>query len=467
VLFAVALAFYVLSPLGRHYGDGPIFLSLAAHGETSHHMAFGVVLRVRELLGLPADGYLHAVSALGGALAVGLLAGALRRTWVAIAAGLTPVLWFFSTVIEVHSLQAAACVGVVLGARALARSTSPRRWLALAALMLVLPVFHPLTAVLWPALLLAQLRTQKARLRFATLAALVVIGFPLLLSALSAPLAELLANQESTLGSMAFGLVTHISNYGLPGPVDFANYTWNQIALTFGPLLALTAIELGLRIFRGARTAPGLGLEAGLALFSSIVVLELVGVRELGGYSISLLPYVVLTAGALVERLEKRWAQLLLVVLVASQGLAGHQMRAEYAGEMDDSTWGKSYSEQLAQHNVAAKDTIVLTVRYSRVFLLESEQGVLSWDLRYAFDAVPRRDRAVFLEKLMGQIQGYLNLGRILVIDKALLEDHVGCANVADLRVRLRETYDLTPLGELGFVVSEHGSPPPWTADPL
>lgn len=345
VLLLASGCVYGATQLDRLYGDGAALLAILAHAphgganwiHALHVPAARVLLQLSGSTS-PSQTLLW-LSSGGGAVMVAATFLLARRFGARVPEALlccallavTPTVWFFSTVIEVHALHGAVVAAAALVAAALPWR-HPRRdaWLAAAA---TLPIFasHQSGALLQPALALTALAAwQRVAGPASTRARAVAELAPPFAICLSIAIA---------LGR-AFGAEVSTIHAG-----GLAEFLWSvqhtpslaEVFAMWGPTLALLwGVALAPLAERTTRERHGLvALAAFAPLFGFFTLL---GVPERGAYAFGFLPFVTAIGARAITHMRVEPARRLLVLglaVVAQALLARSAVR-----DFDDGSWG-------------------------------------------------------------------------------------------------------------------------------
>ncbi len=441
-----SLAFYALTPLGRTFGDG-LDLGLAiADGSGSHHALFTVLGRGLCALGLDGGSAARLLSALGMALAVGVVAGAWgQRT--ALLAATSPVLWFFGTTAEVHGLHAFGAVAITAAAFA---SRGLRPWPRVGLVVVfsaLLPLFHPVLVGLAPLVWIAALPSGRWRSALTWLLLLLGPALAVFLAPVSQHLGWVAYLDTTTnIGDLGKALPARVREFGAPAAADYFDFAWEEIAQPFGVLALLGAIGIAVGLVR--RHPDALVWIA--VLTANAMAFAIIGMRELGGYPIGLLAIFAPAAAALLGWMRAglgRRADALLAVLVVAQVALALDHRQRYTAEGDDRAFALEIAAALERHPAPSAAPWLLAVRNSRwrqVALLDGPPGV---DVRFALDPVPKRMRAATARRMALEAAAFAAAGARVLLDPAILGDGPGLTGVRELRVELETRFDFVSLG--------------------
>jgi hypothetical protein len=409
VVFLLALGLYAATVQTAAFGDAAYLCDKVETGPTPYynalylplgwafHRLFGLVLGWGVFEGL---GYF---SALCGASAAVVLLLCLARigcplrwrvAWVLLLV-LTPGVWFFSTTVEVHAIQllgVSAAVGLCL----IAREQSPGRALALVYAACATALLCQLSTVLvLPGLVfLARGARPGSGLSWKGLSwrapvlinlALLVVIATVLLSYSRKPLEVSQSNPFDALVLFLDEYLTKIRNGRFYGPLEILDFLRAEL---WRPAALLLVLPL-LRIFSGPRNR--LFLPALVASLPYVLFLPQGGIREHGGYFLSLFPFFLLAGAdavaALLERRPSRaglFAGVLALALVV-QGWLGWQLLEEAGSRMDARSWARQVEAIVPQRS------LVFTISQARrQFLKLGEKRIVApIDLDREFETTP------------------------------------------------------------------------------
>jgi hypothetical protein len=338
------------------WNDGVIFMEgfeWHRHG-LSYHPAYEPLVH---LLGYLLPGpwpypQAHAASWIPGSLALGALylwlTGLGFRRWISVAAalllGVSPLVWFHSTTIELHAQHG---FWVLLAATVAWRLdwSRPRRAIPLAVLAFwPMPLSHLSTPMLVPgylALCATAARAQGQRLGSKQLFGLLAPGM-LLVGLLSLAISAQRAFGEPV-SNGAVRMSQLVLQFQRFEPLSWlAADVWRPLGgsrLLLPLLLALGALTLTRAGSPSAPPQPRLGALAGWWLLPGLTFLSLWGVPNHGGYLIGLLPGLALLAASGLTWIEqqgsRRWAWAVALAVLVASALAGKAELETSAAELE------------------------------------------------------------------------------------------------------------------------------------
>jgi hypothetical protein len=453
---AAAGALVFLSwPQRRLFGDGVLLEGMIGSSPAPYYHVAYVPLGWLVFHGLSplfrwtALDALEALSGLAGGLALALLARLLARRgltgWggrcaLALVAA-SPGMLFFATLGEVHTVQ---MLGAVLGMSLAdaARAAPARRagWLAAAAV--VAPVmFHLSGVALAPCLLaLAWGRAPGRGISWRALPGLVLaialacgvlaVGAWTLARALD-PL-RALSNPGRLLWVFASELAARLAGRGPFSPAEVWDYLRAEFWTPAGLLL-----PLALAAFARSRAARELLWPLLLALAPYVLVVPQGGVREAGGYYLSLLPLLALWLAAAGEPQATAprgaWRGPLALVLVAVQlGLAWRH-RAAWRERLE----ARVFAGRLASAIPGA--ALLYTDDLARVLAVsQMRPDVETIDALRVLELNPTRAWPGVMPQLLASGAASLEAGRAVYVDAELMREPARSAQAAAFAQAIR-----------------------------
>lgn len=409
VVFLVALGLFAATVQTTAFSDAVYLSAKVESGPKPYYNALYLPLGwafhrlVSLVLDWDAFEALGLFSALCGAGAAAFLAVCLRRIGCSpgwrIAWGLffvvTPGVWFFSTTVEVHSIQllgTSAATAMCL----LARRESPGRALALVYAACALALLSHLTTVLILPGFVVLARGDgpgvglglkglpwKATLLVHVGLLVVVVGVFWAYSANPTGLSR--SNPLEALEVFFRKYVTKLKNGRFYGPSEIADFLGGEFLRPAGLLAVLPLV----RVFAPRRNR--LFLPAFVAALPYLVLLPQGGIREQGGYFVSFFPLFVLatadSVAAIGERApaRARWIEGGLVVLLVVQAWLGWSRVAEAESGVDARDWTAEVEEEVP------RTSVVFTTSLARMHALKyGELRILApVDLNREFEMTP------------------------------------------------------------------------------
>ena len=347
-VFLVVLALYLLGYQRAYWSDGHFLIVCLSRGDWRYHHVLYLPLAhavhaTLSVIGLAStETALRCLSALGGAAATALLFQACRICGSSVARSLllaslaatTPVVWFYSTTIEVHAIQAAFSAALMLWvARAVREPSAPLHAGVLVLLCCGLVGTH-LSGVLWgPAVLVFMARERRRFHGWASACVLALVFGVFWRWSSSAHSAS------ATLAAFAMG--------SLLTPPSLALLT-REILRPQGIVFA-AGVLAGLIVAGRRRRLDTATVSSAVLFVTTLAFATNVDIDERGAYFIALVPVCVLLLG-LALRSAGAWSGALLTLLmVANLALSlrevylwtKHFPHAEWALPLIDEAQGK------------------------------------------------------------------------------------------------------------------------------
>ena len=381
------------------------------------------------------DGYrsIEAFSAVCVALSVAVVTRGLGRYRIGDAArvglglvfAVTPSVWFFATVGEVHGLQLlSVAIGTELALRARdARSNIAVAWTA-GAVALVL-MTHLSTVLIVPGLVLLARGKEPNRglALWGRESAWTWIG-ALGLAGIGVVAAFSLGGGGGRLSVPAqmFGLFVsefwgRISEGILFTPAEMAGFLAAEFVIPAAGWLPL-AVAAGF-VVRKRR----LGLPVLVAVVPYLLVLPQGGVRELGAYYLSLLPLLVHFVAAAIEEMKERGQGARIIVPAIGATLALHVgvgavRQADQAHRRDAREWA---TEAFALCSTTDSVFVVSSLPRQHAILLDREKRIGADDYRRRFELVPASFLDQEIRVRLSTLGGDIAHGNRVLIDSEIL----------------------------------------------
>ena len=385
-------------------------------------------------------GWLSALAVGGGLLAcLGMLRGRGARAgerllWVALLA-VAPGLGFHANVLEVHALQfTGAALATWIAVRAgRARGQAAATGLAYACTLALL--FHLTHALLLPGLLVLALGRDALRpgpLLRGVLSTAVVAGATLFSLW---GLTTLLDGQRGavsaarTLPGMASYFTAALSSRGFFSLREVGAFVLDEYLLAWG---ALGLIPLSWAWLRTRAAAA-----ASLVFAAHVLVIAQSGIREQGGYGLSLLPLLALTGWEAQQRWARtgRGARLLpLAAGLALMASAALSARTQHEQRVRVPLW--DWRERVVA--VCGPEAHVITASLPRYHALSYGRRVGSiWDVRRDYETTPRaRWDQAYARSTVGALRA-LEQGRPVYVDADVVRQGARDAGLEEFLQRL------------------------------
>jgi hypothetical protein len=432
----------------RMYGDGPRLVQFLAEGSWSYHALHRALGELGVRLGAAPRAVLEALSPLAMAAGVAVCLSGLRRAerpWIGALVACAPVTLFFVTTIEVHAVQfLAAALAVQLARRSrAARGAARGAWLLAAVALAALG--HPLQVLLAPSLVLLALRRRRQRL---VGCAALSIGLVLVLL-LAQPLASWL---ERSIGGATSGPLASLGRWVIvaarltapelrPDAREVLGFAWSELLLPAGLVTPCAALGIAWRDRRSQAWLVG-----GVLLLACSSAFR---VRELGGYSIGLLPFAVSLVAAGARRMRARapralpWAIGTALALQAAGALAWRHAWNERA---DDGALCAAVRRWFDEEHLPPGSALVISVGDARKLELEAAAPVQGLDLRYAVDALPRRDAGRRAREWVESTLPLARAGQVIAADARLFAPGFHERRIAPLVAEFERAFSFEPV---------------------
>lgn len=426
VLFVAALMAFVLLRQGDWYGDGPSLARIAANGPSLYRNILylpvaWIFCEAGSILGLASWQSLCALSALAGAAGVALVMTSLAREGlsraqllaVGASVATTPTVVFFSTTVEVHTVQLAAAACAFLLARHARSRSRPAASLIVSGAAMLAVAGHATSVLVVPALACTAVSIDPRRGLSRRGAMALAGGLPLACLGLVHVVATDPGARSLGPGELADGLQGILFERGLFAADEVMEFLVMEVGI---PLGVLALVPLG--VFLLPRGGRGPMLIAGLALLLYVIILPQTGLREAGGYLTATIPPLAIALGVLLDVLQRRSSYLLVAL-----ALLGNMVLAATLVRRCREVPGASVFASETFKTVPPEAVALVTSQARMHAIQEPGSFTTSRAVAWELSVHPRRKQPEYLRALGMQVGAMLKAGHMVALDRDLLRN--------------------------------------------